>query len=426
MESWPLAEYPAAPHAKGLPGIIGKNPRFLRILQNICRLQKIGPRIVLISGESGTGKELLARAIHFGGKRSQGPFIPLNCATIPIELAESTLFGHIKGSFTGANAGQKGYFELAHGGTLFLDEIGDMPYVLQVKFLRIIEDSRFIPVGGNNARQVDVNIIAATNADLPNKMSAGQFRKDLYFRIARVTLDIPPLRERKEDIPLLVNHFLRIFAAQMNISPPAVSHTAMSMLMAYEFAGNVRELKNIIEQALLLSDKSEIAPEHLEFIKYRTAGSPVSDSAEAFEPASMVSRSFGRHAPAAPRIPLRPKQVEMLMIKGALAHTRGDVIAAANLLNMQASRVWQFAVNTAALDRCGYRPSDEDRIKMYLVEKGSINNSECRRLLEVDLYRASYLLKKMYRKGVLIRTKGGRWSRYLLADQPQDELGINL
>src|SRR5262249_55403123 len=161
-------------------------------------------------------KELVARAIHFGSARAKAPFVPVNCVAIPEELAESILFGHVKGSFTGATADRKGCFALADGGTLFLDEIGDMPASLQVKLLRVLEDGRVTPVGGSEARKVDVRVIAATNADIEARIAAGTFRQDLYFRLARYTIATPPLRERIEDVPTLAEHFLRGFAAEMS------------------------------------------------------------------------------------------------------------------------------------------------------------------------------------------------------------------
>jgi len=247
----------------GVDGFIGKSQTIKRILDDIRQLQEVGTTSVLITGESGTGKELIARAIHFGGTRAKGRFIPLNCPAIPSELVESTLFGHVKGAFTGASEPKKGYFELADGGTLFLDEIGDMPFELQTKLLRVLEDGSFTPVGGTTEKQVDVRVLAATNADLQKKREQGTFRNDLYFRLARFPVEVPPLRERREDIPLLTSHFLKMFATEMGKDEPALSREAMSALQAYHFPGNVRELKSIIEHALILSRGGLIKPEHL-------------------------------------------------------------------------------------------------------------------------------------------------------------------
>ncbi len=251
----------------GIAGFIGKSKTIERILDDVRQLQAVGTTGVLISGESGTGKELIARAIHFGGTRAGGPFIPLNCSAIPHELADSTLFGHLKGAFTGANSDRKGYFELANGGTLFLDEIGDLPFDLQAKLLRVLEDGIFTPVGGTQPKQADVRVVAATNVPLQEKIAEGTFRDDLYYRLARFPVEVPPLRERKEDIPLLANHFLEMFAAEMKVEQPTLTPEALMALEAYHFPGNVRELKNIIEHALIKSRGQAIQPVHLHFIE---------------------------------------------------------------------------------------------------------------------------------------------------------------
>ena len=251
----------------GIAGFIGKSKTIERILDDVRQLQAVGATSVLISGESGTGKELIARAIHFGGTRAGGPFIPLNCSAIPHELADSTLFGHLKGAFTGANSDRKGYFELASGGTLFLDEIGDLPLDLQAKLLRVLEDGFFTPVGGTQPKQADVRVVVATNVALQEKIAEGTFRDDLYYRLARFPVEVPPLRERKEDIPLLANHFLEMFAAEMKVEQPALTPEALMAMEAYHFPGNVRELKNIIEHALIKSRGQAIQPVHLNFIE---------------------------------------------------------------------------------------------------------------------------------------------------------------
>jgi len=246
----------------GIEGFVGKSRTIAAILDNVRKLQDAGATSVLITGESGTGKELIARAIYFGSARAKGPFIPVNCPTIPRELAESELFGHVKGAFTGANASRKGHFELADGGTLFLDEIGDMPLELQPKLLRVLQEGCFTPLGGAAEKRVDVRILAATNQNLTNKIADGTFREALYFRLASFPVTVPPLRERKEDIPLLIERFLRTFSVEMGIEHPQISVEALEVLKAYHFPGNVRELKNIIERALILSGGEEIQPEH--------------------------------------------------------------------------------------------------------------------------------------------------------------------
>lgn len=237
----------------GLAGFIGQSRIMRKILADIEKLHHFAKTSVLILGESGTGKELVARAIHHGSPRAAGPFIPVNCVAIPGELAESMFFGHMRGAFTGATADRKGWFELADGGTLFLDEIGDMPAALQAKLLRVLEDGEITPVGAQQPKPVDVRVITATNADLAAKIAAGEFRQDLYFRLARYVVETPPLRDRPEDIPLLAANFLKMFASEMGLTPPALAPDALAVLTAHSFPGNVRELKNVIERALIAS-----------------------------------------------------------------------------------------------------------------------------------------------------------------------------
>ena len=243
--------------------LIARSETMARIIANIRRLHSNETTNVLISGESGTGKEMVARAIHFGGPRAEKPFIAVNCSAISSALAESEFFGHLRGAFTGADRNKKGYFELANGGTLFLDEIGEMPFELQAKLLRVLEGGRFIPVGGAHEKHVDVRILSATNVDLEGKIADGEFREDLYHRLAVFPVALPPLRERKEDIPLLVDHFLSQFATEMRLEKPKLSEDALTGLKSYHFPGNIRELKNIIERALIESGGTTIQPEHL-------------------------------------------------------------------------------------------------------------------------------------------------------------------
>ena len=275
---------------------------------------------------------------------------------------ESILFGHIRGAFTGADSNRKGYFELASGGTLFLDEIGDMPIELQPKLMRVIEDGLVVPVGSTQQKRVDVRILAATNQDLRAKIASGAFREDLYFRLARFTVTVPPLRERKEDIPLLSKHFLEIFAEEMGIEHPAITLEAMKALTAYHFPGNVRELKNIIEHALILSGRSEIQPEHLCFIEAT-----------------------------------KPTSAHTVTPQDDLQHIQELVVKRSQIRSEKANS-----------------KTDEQRILAYLREHSSISNIECQHLLGVGIRRASYLLNKMYGYGLLVREGRRRWSRYYL------------
>jgi DNA-binding NtrC family response regulator len=291
-------------------------------------LQNFSSVNVLITGESGTGKELVARAIHFGSPRTAGPFIAVNCVAIPADLAESILFGHIRGAFTGATMDRKGYFELADGGTLFLDEIGDMPAALQAKLLRVLEDGRITPLGGTREKKVDVRVVAATNADLQTSIAGGAFRQDLYFRLAQFPVHLPPLRERPEDIPLLATHFLQLFATEMGSAVPAVEPAVMTALSRYPFPGNVRELKNVIERALIESGGGVVQLQHIYVSKM---DSPIPQQATA---------PLESHE-AVGDLPLNLEAAENLLIKRALAETGGNIAEAARRLGINRTRIYR-------------------------------------------------------------------------------------
>src|ERR1700676_954953 len=218
---------------------------------------------VLIYGESGTGKELVARALHAASLRSKGPFVEVNCAAIPEELIESELFGHIKGSFTGATDNKIGKFEKADGGTLFLDEIGDMSLRTQSKVLRVLEEQRFERVGSNETLSVDVRVIAATNKNLEQEIARGAFRQDLFYRLNVIPFLVPPLRERLQDIPILARHFLSEYSAAYAKKPRALSDPAMEILIRYPWPGNVRELRNLVERLVIVCPQAQIEPHHL-------------------------------------------------------------------------------------------------------------------------------------------------------------------
>jgi DNA-binding NtrC family response regulator len=338
----------------GLAGFVGKSPGFAAVLQGIRRLQSFSATSVLITGESGTGKELIARAIHYGSALAKGPFVPVNCSAVPGELAESAFFGHIRGAFTGATTDHKGHFEQAHKGTLFLDEIGDMPLPLQAKLLRVLEDGVVMPVGSVQTRKVEVRVVAGTNSELLSEIEAGKFRRDLYFRLARFTIHVPPLRERKEDIPLLADHFLTRFAAEMGMTKPSLNARAFELLQGYEYPGNIRELRNYIERALIESGGGEIGAEHLGFMQHRRAPAP---------PPSEPWREAATTEPVRSRGPILPEDHEILE---------------------------------------------------YLREHRTINNTECRELLGVGMQRACYLLRKLHLSGMLDRESNGRWAQYRL------------
>ncbi len=242
--------------------IIGNSPmmkELFRAIETIGTTQST----VLITGESGTGKELVAKAIHLQSSRADLPFVSINCGAFPETLLESELFGYMRGAFTGASSNKKGLFEVADKGTIFLDEIGEMSLSMQVKLLRVLQERKFRRVGGTDEVSVDVRVIAATNKDLLKLVSENRFREDLYYRVSVIPLDIPPLRKRKEDIPLLVEHFLNKFNMRMQRSILGVSEEAMKRLEQYEWPGNVRELENTIERAVAFETSEEIRPERL-------------------------------------------------------------------------------------------------------------------------------------------------------------------
>jgi DNA-binding NtrC family response regulator len=309
----------------GVQGLIGQSPEARQIRSEIERLQSFPSVSVLVTGESGTGKELVAKAIHYGSARKDGLFNAVNCAAIPAELTESVFFGHQKGAFTGATSDRKGCFEMADGGTLFLDEIGDMDLLLQAKLLRVLEDGEFVPVGGSQPKKVDVRVVAATNADLAAKIAAGKFRQDLYFRLARYVIRTIPLRKRPSDIPLMTEHFLSTFASEMGMAPRKMSEEAQSLLNAYTFPGNVRELRNIIERALIESAGKTINPEHIYLM-------PEGDL-----PPAQVRGDVS----SSPQLPLNVKAAEEELIQRALEETKGNVSEAAKRLGMHRSRLYR-------------------------------------------------------------------------------------
>ena len=309
----------------GITGLVGQSSTMRQILQEVNLLQSTHAVSVLITGESGTGKELIARAIHEGGQRAGGPFVPVNCAAVPRELAESLFFGHVRGAFTGAEADRIGYFQLADGGTLFLDEVGEMPVDIQPKLLRALEDGRFTPVGGSAETAVEARVIASTNADLRDRIASKTFRQDLYYRLARFAVNVPPLRERPEDTPLLAQHFLDILGAEMSLRPPSVSPQALQALHGHDFPGNVRELKNVVERALIESRGAEILPQHLHFTYVEQA-----------HPSTPPSPP-----PSDPDLPLNLEEAEVYLVRRALSKTAGNVAAAARLLGTNRNRIYR-------------------------------------------------------------------------------------
>lgn len=312
--------------------LIGNSSAMRDVLHRIHLVREVNSN-VLIRGETGTGKELVAHAIHKNSPRAQSPFVKLNCGAIPRDLLESELFGHEKGSFTGALQQRIGRFEMADGGTILLDEIGDMPLELQVKLLSVIQDREFQRVGGHEPIGVDVRILAATHQDLEKAIDERRFREDLYYRLNVVTIDIPPLRDRKEDIPLLVHYFLDIYHRAMGRKVVGVDSEAMQLLMSYSYPGNIRELENIIEGALVLCEGGAVTPEELPPRVRRAVEEP------------------GEPVRVPPGTPL--EEVEKLCIIETLKHTEGNKRRAASLLGISEKSVYnklgRYKISTDAI-----------------------------------------------------------------------------
>jgi len=301
------------------PSIIGESMAMRGLLSLI---RKVAPTTstILVLGESGTGKELVATSIHDNSERMAKPFIKLNCAAIPAELLESELFGHEKGAFTGANKFKPGKFDMADGGTLFLDEIGDMPFNLQAKILRILQEQEFYRVGGSRTIKVDVRIVASTNKNLEKMVQEGTFREDLFYRLNVFTLNLPPLRERKEDLPLLVDYFLQNVAKKVDISS-----VALQMLVAFAWPGNIRELKNTIESAAIIAENGYI---------------------EAAQLPGKITAAFNNGSPRDLKLPVnipldeRLQEIEKSMIIEALRKTGGVQVRATELLGISQRSLW--------------------------------------------------------------------------------------
>ena len=282
--------------------IIAKSSKMQRVIEVIKIVAKSNAT-VLITGESGTGKELVARAIHSQSHRRGKPFVAVSCAALPESLLESELFGHEKGSFTGAYAQKKGRFEFASGGTLFLDEVGEMSANIQVHLLRVLEEKEFTRVGGNQPIKVDVRVVSATNKDLKQAVASGEFREDLYYRLNVVTIELPPLRERKEDIPLLAEHFLNDFALENQKRITGFSPEATESLLAYDWPGNVRELENAIERAVILAKDSiitvaELPQENMSLGRSRSVGKNLKEM-EKSHIMDVLSETGGNYSEAA-------------------------------------------------------------------------------------------------------------------------------
>ncbi len=301
-----------------LHDIISKSPAMMKLFELVRDVASLRST-VLIQGESGTGKELVARAIHYSGDRANKPFIGVSCAALAETLLESELFGHEKGAFTGAVANRKGKFEMAHGGTIFLDEIGDISPKLQMDLLRILQERTFYRVGGTEELHVDVRVIAATNVDLERSVREGTFRDDLFYRLNVISINIPPLRERREDIPLLVETFIERLVHELGKEVTAISEGALRVLMNYDWPGNVRELENAIERAIVTTRTKVITEEDCGFI----GSTRVQDDKEWSLPADMTL-----------------EQAENHIITATLKRTRGNISEAAGILGIDRSTLY--------------------------------------------------------------------------------------
>ena len=292
------------------------------MLDMIQRLAQAGATTLLVQGESGTGKDLVSRALHYQSPRRDHPFFALNCAAIPETLIETELFGYEKGAFTDAKTLKKGVFEMADGGTVFLDEISEMNLNLQSKFLRVLEDQTFRRVGGVKDISVNVQVVASTNRDLEAAVREGKFREDLFYRLSVIPIQIPPLRERKEDIPLLVEHFIQRYNTQFRKKVEQVSPDGMKLMMSYSWPGNIRELKNAIERAMILVDKDRIDVAHLPI---RIADPSTTNS---------MPRASGTALVRLPSEGAGLEDIEKNLLEQALQHAHGNKTRASRLLKI--------------------------------------------------------------------------------------------
>jgi nitrogen regulation protein NR(I) len=309
-------------------GIIGRSPGIAQLYSVLDRVVDT-PTTVLITGESGTGKELVARALHENSRRRELPFIKVNCAAIPKDLMESELFGYERGAFTGAVGSKPGRFELASGGTLFLDEIATIPVEMQVKLLRALQESEFERVGGVKTLQVDVRVVAATNSDLKREIAAGTFREDLYYRLNVVPIRLPPLRERAQDVPLLISYFIDKFNARLKKQISGVEPDAERLLAQYAWPGNIRELENVMERAVLFCDGHRLAISDLPQ-ELRDTADVETQPAEAVVAGSGVAEQDGLKQ----QVRAAMSRLERQLIVKALEQTKGNVTHAARLLKI--------------------------------------------------------------------------------------------
>ncbi len=331
VKSHDIAQKSVKVDGRARSAIVGGSAQIDEVFKIIDKVADT-PSTVLITGESGTGKELIATALHDGSSRRNKPLIKINCAAIPKDLMESELFGYERGAFTGAVTSKPGRFELADGGTLFLDEIGEIPIEMQVKLLRALQESEFERVGGIKTTRVDVRLIAATNRNLEQETEAGRFRKDLYYRLAVVPIALPPLRDRRSDIPMLVKHFTDKYNKRLNKKIEGVDEDALAVLQAHPWPGNIRELENLTERLVLFSDGPRISLKDLpESIRQ---GGAVSSQAGGHVPLALDSTSPTGEASLKDIVRMKSAELEKDLIAKALEETGGNVTRAAKLLQI--------------------------------------------------------------------------------------------
>jgi DNA-binding NtrC family response regulator len=323
-----------------LAGLVGRSARFGQLLREVRAVQAAARTTVLLTGESGTGKELLARAIHYGGPHANGPFVRVDCCSLPsdLEQAEALIFGATRGAGPRGESSRRGFCELAEGGTLFFDEIGDLPLALQARVLRVLEDGAYLPVGADQPRTLHARVLAATHAALPAQIAAGRFRQDLYYRLGHYHLSVPALRERMDDVPALAQHFVRKLSAELKRAAPKLSPAALQRLLSHPYPGNIRELKNTLERAIIYAGGDQVGGEHILF-----APPPVGVSGanppmlQPMEPVSSASSGCFLGD-----LPLNLSAAEDILIARALAVAEGNMSRAARLLGINRASLYRW------------------------------------------------------------------------------------
>ena len=315
------------------PPVIVESPRMREVMRIVDKVAK-APTTVLVLGESGTGKEVIARRLHARSPRRRMPFVAANCAAMPSELVESELFGHEQGAFTGATRTRKGLFEVAHGGTLFLDEVGELPPALQPKLLRVLQDQTFSRVGSTRTTEVDVRVVAASNRDLPEATRTGEFRKDLYYRLNVVSIEVPPLRQRPEDVEPLARHFVAHYSSDTHRRVRELSPEALALLRAYTWPGNVRELQNAVERAVVLAEEQVLSPDDLPSAIRRGEGGG------ATVPSGDEWVDLGYHGAV--------KEFKRRLLRAALERHDGVQVAAARALSLHPTYLSRLLKNLGA------------------------------------------------------------------------------